>query len=93
MAIIATVTKQSVSLCMPKLWYIKLNLTLIDGGIEVLSKDYSVKYKTGGSIPSKKAEFIVRMQADIDKYKSEQAIYKSAALNTAVTGIGNALEV
>ena len=92
MAIIATVTKKPVRYCMPKLWNITLNLTLIDE-VEVLNKDYSVEYIPGDSIQSKTDEFTSMMQEDIDKYKSEQVIYNAAALNTAVTDIGNALEV
>lgn len=93
MAIIATVEKRPVQYRMPKMWDIKLNLTLIDDGVEVINNNYSVAYRTGDSIPSKKTEFISMMQHDIDKYKSEQVIYKAAALNAAVGDIVVALEV
>ena len=93
MALVATVTKSSVSKVMPKLWNIVLNMTLIDDGVEVINKDYSVRYRTGDHIPSKTDEFTSMMQYDIDKYKSEQVIYTAAALNTAVADIGEALVV
>lgn len=93
MAIIATVTKRPVTFCLPKLWNITLNLTLVDDGTTVIDKDYSVEYIPGDSIPAKTDEFSSMMQYDIDKYKSEQVIYTAAALNTAVTTIGEALVV
>jgi hypothetical protein len=93
MAIIATVEKRPVQYRQPKLWNITLNLTLIDDGVEVINKDYSAEYIPGDYIPSKTEQFSSMMQADIDKYKSEQVIYTAAALNTAVTTIGEALVV
>lgn len=93
MVLVITVTKKSVSEMMDKLWNIALNMTLTDDAVEVINKDYFVEYIPGDSIAEKKAAYIAMMQADIDKYKSEQTIYNAAALDTAVTDIGNALEV
>jgi hypothetical protein len=93
MVMIATVTKKPVRLVMTSLWRITLNLTLIDDGVEVINKDYSAEYIPGDYIPAKTDQFSSMMQYDIDKYKSEQAIYTAAALDAAVTTIGDALVV
>ena len=93
MALVATVTKKSVSEIMDKLWNVTLNMTLTDDSIEVVNKDYALHYRPGDSIAAKQATWIAMMQADIDKYKSEQTIFNAAALNTVVTNVGSALEV
>jgi len=93
MAIIATVEKTAVIYRMPKMWDISVNMTLVDDGVEVMNKDYSVVYRTGDEIPTKTAQFTSMMQYDINKYKAEKGIYTAPALDAAVTDIGNALEV
>ena len=93
MALTTTVTKKSVSLSQPKMWMITLNMSLKDNAVEVLNKDYSVKYKTGDSVPSKTVTFIELMQADINGYKSEQLIYNNIQLDTVVTNVQAGLVV
>lgn len=93
MALVATVTKKSVSKIMDKMWHITMNLVLTDNSVEVLTKDHSVRYRTGDSISGKVSEFIDLMQYDIDKYKSEQNIFTNAQLDTAVTNVQAGLEV
>lgn len=93
MALVATVTKKPVSLSMPKMWMITLNMSLKDNDVEVLNKDYSIKYRTGDLIPNKEAKFIELMQADINKYKAEQLIYNNIQLDTAVTNVQAGLVV
>ena len=93
MALIPTVTKKSVTRQMPKLWNITLNMILTDGSVEVLNKDYSVKYRTGDDISLKTDLFIKQMQKDIDNYKSEQAIFTNAQLDTAITTVQEGLVV
>lgn len=93
MVLIATVTKKSVTEAQSKLWNVSLNMTLKDGTIEVLNKDYTLHYRPGDSIAAKKNAWIAMMQADIDKYKSEKTIKNAAALNTVVTNVEGALVV
>lgn len=93
MAIIATVAKARVKFCLPNLWNITLNMRLIDDGVEVINRDYSAEYIPGDNIPSKIDRFTSAMQADINQYKGEQAIYTAPALDAAVTDIENALAV
>ena len=92
MVLTSTVTKKSVMEVQSKLWNVALNLTLTDNGEEVLNKDYALHYRPGDSIAAKQASWVAMMQADIDAYKSEQAIYNAAALNTVVSNVGSALE-
>ena len=93
MTLTATVTKKSVTEVQDKLWNVTLNMTLDDGAVEVLNKDYALHYRPGNSIAAKQATWIATMNADIDTYKSEKTIFNAAALNTVVTNVGSALEV
>ena len=93
MVLTVTVTKKSVSLVMDKMWNVTLNMSLKDDLVEVLNRDYSIRYRTGDSIATKTAKFIELMQTDINKYKSEQQIYTASALDTAVTNVQNGLVV
>jgi len=93
MALIATISKAAVHCQMPKMWNVALNMILTDNDVEVINKDYSVRFRTGDSIAAKQARFIDLMQADIDKYKSERTIYNAAALNTVATNVEAALVV
>lgn len=91
MALTVTVTKKSVSYVMDKMWHVTLNMSLKDDLVEVLNRDYSVRYRTGDSVTEKVTKFIDLMQDDINKYKLEQQIYTAAALDTAVTSVQNGL--
>jgi len=93
MALTVLVTKKSVTKVMDKLWDVSVNMVLTDNAVEVINKDYSLHYRTGDSVGAKQTAWIAMMQADIDKYKSEQGIYNAAALDTVVTNVGNALEL
>lgn len=93
MALVSTVTKKSVTEVQDKLWNVTLNMTLDDGAVEVINKDYALHYRPGDSIAAKQVTWIALMQADIDKYKSEKNIFNAAALNTVVTNVGSALVV
>jgi len=93
MVLAVAVSKKSVSKVMPKMWHVTMNMVLSDDTVEVLNTDHSVRYRTGDSIAAKEAEFIGLMQADIDKYKSEQAIFTHATLDAAVTNVEAGLVV
>ncbi len=86
MTIVATVIKKTVSLVQPDLWNITLTLTIVDGAT-VIIKDFSEKYRTGQSVSSISSKFITVMQAEINKYKSEQTIYNHPQLDIAVSNI------
>lgn len=93
MALVATVSKAQVIEKQKNLWGVVVNMTLADDSVVVINKDYSIEYIPGDSIATKQAAYIAMMQADIDRYKSEQAIFSAAALDTVVTEIGAALVV
>jgi hypothetical protein len=92
MALVATISKKSVTLVQHKLWEVTLNMILTDD-VEVLNKDYAVRYRTGDSVQAKAERFADMMQEDIEKYKSEQMIFNAPALDTVVTNVQAALEV
>lgn len=93
MALSKVITKKSVTLTQPKLYSIVFNLTLSDGGVEVLNQDFSVEYHTGDNVASKTAKVIEDMQGAVDKYKAEQVILNAAAMDTAVTTISNGVQL
>jgi len=89
----AEITKVSVNLVMEKMWHITLNLKLMDGVDELLSKDFSERYRTGQTISEIVERFREDMQAEIEKYKSEQQISNNPQLATAITNLQNSLVV
>jgi len=91
MTLTATVTKKSVSYAQPKLHNITFNLILKEDTVEVLNKDVSCNFHSGDTASTKVALMIDLMQIEIDKYKAEQVIFNSTALNNAVTSIQNGL--
>lgn len=93
MALIATVSKTSVTKVQDKRWIISWNMTLVDGGEEVVNKNYPIEYIPGDDIEEKEVVITSMMQADINKYKGEQVIHNSAAMDTAVENVQAALVV
>lgn len=90
---IANVTKKSVNLIQKDLFNITLNLSLMEGAVELLNEDFIERYRTGQSISTATAKFIAAMQTEIDKYKAEQVIYNHTQLNIAIIDIKNGLVV
>jgi hypothetical protein len=91
MALVATVSKVSVTEQQDKLWNVSLNMVLVDGGTEVINKDYSVAYRPGDVIANKQATLYAMMVEDKARYISEQNIFDAAALDTVVANIDAAL--
>ena len=93
MVLAVSVTKNPVTELMNQLWNISMNMTLTDETVEVTNKDYSIRYITGDNIIEKTNQIKTQMQADIDKYKAEQAIFVNAQLDTAVSTVQAGLVV
>ena len=93
MALTVSVAKEHVDRMMKGLWNINLRMVIYDNTVEVFSDVYSARYRPGDSIEAKEDALTEEMQADIDKYKSEQTIYNAAELDQAVVNIGNDLVV
>lgn len=93
MALVATVSKTSVKTVMGGLYTMTFNMVLTDGDKEVLNKEYSIKYRTGDSIPSKKKAITSMMQRDIDDYKMGNDILKKPAMDKLAMNIGKSLGV
>jgi hypothetical protein len=87
----AIVTKKSVRYVQEKMHNITFNLVVSDGGVEVINKDFSCQYQPGETPAQKVAILTKEMQVEIDRYKAEQVIFNSTALNTAVTNIQGGL--
>lgn len=93
MALTAAVTKKSVVYVQSRLHSITFNLVLSEAAVPVLDEDFPVQFHTGDTAAAKVAQVVGLMQERIDQYKSAQAIFGSAALNTAVTNIQSQLVV
>ena len=93
MALSKTVTKKSVNYVQEKMHNIVFTLTLTDNSVEVLRQDFSCQYAQGDTPAEKVAKVTEQMQIVIDRYKAEQVIFNSVALNTAVTNIQGGLNV
>lgn len=85
MALLIVVTKKKVSLQMPKLWNIMLNMVCTDATVEVINQNFSAKYRTGDNIDNKTAQLRKQMQATIDEYNVEQQIFDHAKMDDLVT--------
>ena len=70
MALIPIVTKKSVSLVMPKMWNIVLNLTCTDESVEVINQDFTIVYKAGNDPETVIMGIEEEMQNTIDAYNS-----------------------
>ena len=93
MALTATVTKTAVRQVFAKLWSITLQLELKEDAVTVLTASFSENYKQGHAIADVGARFVAKMQAAIDRYKSEQVVLNHADLDTVVTSVQAGLVV
>lgn len=93
MALVAAVTKKEVTRDIVNVYNITMNMVLTDDSVEVIDRDYSIRYRSGDEVGGKISQLITQMQADIDRYKAEQTIFNAAALDTAVTTIQNGIVV
>lgn len=91
MALSKSITKKSVRYGQEKLHIITFNLLVTDGATEVINQDFSCEYRQGENVSQKVAEITEKMQAAIDRYKAEQVIFNSAALDTAVNNISGGI--
>ena len=86
-----TVTKKSVALTQPKLYAISFTLMIADDAGPGFTKDFVAEYHTGDNVADKVAKVTEEMQAAINIYKAEQAIFKAVAMDNAVTAIDGGL--
>jgi hypothetical protein len=85
MALTIEVSKVSVDEVMDKLWNITLNLRCLEGAVEVINQDFSVRYRPGQDAQARVQTILEKMQETIDDYKGEQQIFNAAQLDNAVT--------
>ena len=91
MALTITVTKASVTEQMDKLWNVALNLTCLDAAVEVINRDFSIRYRMGEDLADKESKIQAMMQEAIDEYNAEQVIFDHAKMDTIVTNLNNNL--
>ncbi len=89
MALSVVVTKKEVSLQMPKLWNIVLNMTCTDGAVEVINQDFLIRYRTGDDITDKTVKLQEMMQLAINEYNAEQQVFDHVKMDTLVTFLNN----
>lgn len=85
MALGITVTKKEVTLPQPSLYSIVLNMVVTDAAVEVINKDYSIRYRPGQDIQVQVQAVQEQMQQDIDNYKASDVVFDHAKLDNAVT--------
>jgi len=93
MALVATVEKARVNSVQPGLWNVVIHVEVRDDGVCVIDKDYSVFYRPTDEIGDKAPKFICMIQADIDKYLTEQIIYNNGALTSLTNAVKNKLDL
>ena len=93
MALTPVVTKAGVRRIDVGMSSVSVTLTLTDDAGPGLVTTHSQIFKAGMNIADLAVEFVRRMQADIDAYKGERAIFNSAVFSTAVTAMQNGLVV
>lgn len=85
MALTITETKKRVTRVMPGQWNITRNLVFKEDGVEVLTKDFTLSYKTGDDITLLAVKFLKVEQEAIDIYEGEQAILKNPKMDQMTT--------
>ena len=93
MVLTVEVAKKGVSTILTNLWVININMCIKEDSVLVYSKDYSMRHRPGDDISDKTQLMVALMQFDINNYKMEQQILKSAALTTAIQDIQSQLVV
>jgi hypothetical protein len=91
MALNCMITKKSVLKQQDKLYNITVNLSLKDDTTEVLNQDFSIRYRTGDNVATKKTELQTKIQAVIDNYKAEQVLFNATAFTTLCSQIQTGL--
>ena len=89
----AIVTKKSVNYVQEKMHNITFNLKVTEGASELINQDFTCQYAQGDSPAQKVALMVEQMQICIDRYNAEQAIFNSAALDSAVAAIQGGLNL
>lgn len=91
MAVVITVSKQSVTKVREKLYRITLNMAAMDGEVELINRNFSQYYRTGDVVGTAVNKFYNDMQASIPDYIEEQNIYNAAALDSALVTLKEGL--
>ena len=91
MALTVSLSKVSVSEPQKGMKVLTVNMILLDGVEEMYNQNFVAVKKADISLLIVKERLRVEMQAAIDRYKREQQILESAALDNAIADIESAL--
>lgn len=91
MALVATVTKVSVTEPQSGMYTVTLNLTCVDGVDEVINQNFQEPKKNHIAVSIIQERFRVRMQEVIDRHKREQQLLGSVQLDNAVSALQTSL--
>jgi hypothetical protein len=81
------VQKKSVVRQQDKLYNITVNLSVKEGTIELLNRDFSFRYRTGDNVNKRYTEILKEMQEYINNYKAEQVLLNATAITTVVNNL------
>lgn len=87
MALTINVAKISVTEPQPGMFNVVLNLTCLDGAVEVINRDFNQPKKDAKSIVAVQESFRVEMQAYIDQYLREQVLFTHPTFDSSVTAL------
>lgn len=91
MALVKTVTKESVRFQKPDLYYDTVKMVVTDDTVEVINQTFTINHRTGQDVEQKVKDLRDQMQELIDNYIAEQIIYNHPKFDTAVTWLNNNL--
>ncbi len=93
MALTTTITKKSVSCSQEGVYQITLNMKYQNDAVVLLDQDFTEYYKSIWAPAKILPIFREKMKEAIKRYKAEQAILTSAALDNAVTNLNSTVGV
>jgi hypothetical protein len=81
------ITKKSVVRQQDKLYVITVNLSVKEGTVELINRDFSFNYRTGDAVNKRYNEVLIEMQEYINNYKAEQVLLNATAFTTVVNNL------
>jgi len=91
MALTVELTKVAIVEPQPGMVVLTVNMVLLEGVEEVYNQNFSIRKKDGISLGVIKERLQERLQAAIDKFLREQAIYNMSVLDSAIAEVEAAL--
>jgi hypothetical protein len=93
MALTTKVTKQGVTKVMDGMWLIAISIDVLQDGKAVMTRELSIKYKTGQDIGVVTSSIKEAMQKAVDDYIMEQRLFADAKLDAAIATLNSEVVV